>query len=47
MTNENLQRVEIINFRNFKEKIRLTKRYERLAKMEIIDNKYIYLEWRI
>lgn len=41
MTNENLQRVEIINFKNFKEKIRLTKQYDRKAKIEIVDNKYI------
>lgn len=46
MITENLQRVEIISFKNFKEKIRLTKQYEKLAKIQIIDNKYIYLEWR-
>lgn len=40
-------KVEMIPFRNFKEKLRITKKYERLAKMQIIDNKYIYLEWRI
>lgn len=41
-----LQKVELIPFRSFKEKIKLTKEYERYAKMEIIDDKYILLKWR-
>ena len=36
-------KIEMIPFRNFKEKIRITKKYERLAKMQIIEDKYIYL----
>ena len=40
-------RVEMIPFRNFKEKIRITIKYDRLAKMQIIEDKYVYLEWRI
>ena len=46
MINETLQKIELIEFKTFREKIRFTKQYERLAKMQIIDNKYIYLEWR-
>ena len=37
---------ELIPYYSFREKIRLTKQYEKLAKIQIIDNKYIYLEWR-
>lgn len=44
MNKETLQVVEIIEFRNFKEKLNITKEYDRKAKMEIIDNKYVYVE---
>ena len=30
-------------FRNFKEKLAITKEFDFKAKMEIIDNKYIYI----
>lgn len=46
MDDENLKTIECIRFYTFKEKLKITKQYERLAKMQIIDNKYIYLEWR-
>lgn len=35
--------VEMIPFRSFKEKIELTKKYNRKRRMEIIDNKYVLL----
>lgn len=41
-----MERVEIREFRNFKEKIAITKKYFRAAKMEIIDNKYVYIKFR-
>ena len=44
MNKETLQVVEIIEFRNFKEKLNITKEYDGKAKMEIIDNKYVYVE---
>lgn len=43
---ERLETVEIIPFRSFKEKISITKKYFHTAKMEIIDNKYVYLKFR-
>lgn len=36
MNEETLQVVEIIEFRNFKEKLQITKKYDHVAKMEII-----------
>lgn len=44
MNKETLQVVEIIEFRNFKEKLNITKEFDHKAKMEIIDNKYVYVE---
>lgn len=44
MNKETLQVVEIIEFRNFKEKLKITKEYAGKAKIEIIDNKYVYVE---
>jgi hypothetical protein len=44
MNKETLQVVEIIEFRNFKEKLNITKKYDGKAKMEILDNKYVYVE---
>lgn len=44
MNEETLQVVEIIEFRNFKEKLKITKEFDHRAKMEIIDNKYVYVE---
>jgi len=44
MNKETLQVVEIIEFRNFKEKLKITKEYDGKAKIEIIDNKYVYVE---
>lgn len=41
---EKLQVVEIIEFKTFKEKIDITKEFDRKAKMEILDNKYVYIE---
>lgn len=40
---EELQVVELIPFNNFKEKIAITKRYFHTAKIEVIDNKYVYV----
>lgn len=44
---ENLQSIELIPFKTFKEKINITKKHDGKAKMEIIDNKYILLERKI
>lgn len=44
MNKETLQVVEIIEFRDFKEKLKITKEYDGKAKIEIIDNKYVYVE---
>ena len=41
---ENLQSVELIPFKTFKEKIAITKEYNGKAKMEIIDNKFVLVE---
>lgn len=46
MFNGQLQVATLIEFRNFKEKIKITKKYFRTAKMEVIDNKYIYVFMR-
>ena len=43
---EKLQTIEIIPFRTFKEKIKLTKEYEKICKVIVVDNKYI-LTWRM
>lgn len=40
---EELQVVELIPFNNFKEKIAITKKYYHTSKIEIIDNKYVYV----
>ena len=42
--NEKLQIVELIEFKTFKEKLDITREYDHKAKMEIIDNRYIYIE---
>lgn len=34
----------VIPFDSFKEKIKITKEYDRKGKVEIIDNRYIYVE---
>ena len=39
-----MQVVKIIPYKSFKDKLRITKEYDRIAKMEIIDNKYVYVE---
>lgn len=44
MNEETLKIVEIIEFRNFKEKLHITKEFDHRAKMEIIGNKYVYVE---
>lgn len=41
---ETLKVIELIEFENFKEKLKLTKEYDGLGKIEIIDNKYVYVE---
>lgn len=43
MGKEYLQKAEMIPFRTFKEKIAITKKYFYTSKMEIIDNKYVYV----
>lgn len=42
-TEENLESIEVIPFRSFKEKIAITKKYFRSSKMEILDNKYVVI----
>lgn len=44
MAEEVLQVVEVIPLRTFKDKIKYTKEYDHKAKMEIIDNKYLFIE---
>lgn len=44
MEEKELVRVELIPFDNFKEKITITKEYDRRSTMEIIDNKFVYVE---
>ena len=41
---ENLQSVELIPFKTFKEKIAITKKYDGKAKMEVVDNKFVLVE---
>ena len=41
---ENLQSIELIPFKTFKEKISITKKYDGKAKMEIVDNKFVLVE---
>jgi hypothetical protein len=41
---EVLQIVELIPFRTFKEKLAITKEFDLTAKMQIIDNKYVFVE---
>lgn len=36
--------VILIEFRSFKEKIAITKEYDRKGRIEILDNKYVYIE---
>ena len=43
---EELKQIEIIPFNTFKEKINITKKYDGKEKMEIVDNKFIYLEMK-
>lgn len=38
--------VMLIEFRNFKEKIAITRRYYGKAKMQILDNRYVYIEMK-
>ena len=44
MNEETLQIVEIIEFRSFREKLDITKEYDHIAKMMIIDDKYVLVE---
>ena len=44
MNEEILQIVELIEFKNFKEKLEITKEYDHKAKMEIMDDRYVYVE---
>lgn len=41
---EILKTVELIEYRTFKEKLDITRRYRGRTRIEIIDNKYIYIE---
>ena len=41
-----MQVVKLIEFKNFKEKLKITKQYDFKAKMSIIDNKYVYVEMK-
>ena len=41
---ENLQSIELIPFKTFKEKIAITKKYDGKAKMEVVDNKFVLVE---
>lgn len=41
---EILKTVELIEYRTFKEKIDITRRYRGKARIEIIDNRFIYIE---
>lgn len=41
---EALKVIEMIKFDNFKEKLKLTKEYDGKAKIEIVDDKYMYVE---
>lgn len=41
---DNLQSIELIPFKTFKEKIDITKKYDGKAKMEIVDNKFVLVE---
>lgn len=36
--------VILIEFKTFKEKIAITKEYNRKGRIEILDNKYVYIE---
>lgn len=40
---ETLKVIEFIPYKDFKEKLKLTKKYDGKAKVEIIDDKYIYI----
>lgn len=40
---EVLQVTELIPYKSFKEKLNITRKYDRKAKMEIIDDKYVYV----
>ncbi len=35
--------VKLIPYKNFREKIAITKKYDKRAKMQDVDNKYIYM----
>jgi len=37
-------RIILIEFNSFKEKIAITKRYRGRGRIEILDNKYVYIE---
>lgn len=41
---EILQITELIPYKNFKEKIIITKKYQHKAKLEIVEDKYVYVE---
>lgn len=46
MDEETLIIIEFIKFNTFKEKLNITKKYDRKAKMEIVDDKYVLVERR-
>lgn len=41
---EALKVIELIEFKDFKEKLKLTKKYAGKAKVEVVDDKYVYVE---
>ena len=41
---ETLKVIELIPYKDFKEKLKLTKEYDGSGKVEIIDDKYVYVE---
>lgn len=38
--------VKLIPYKNFKEKIAITKKYDKKARMQVVDNNYIYREMK-
>ena len=41
---ETLKVIEFIPYKDFKEKLKLTKEYDGKAKIEIVEDKYMYVE---
>ena len=41
---ETLKVIELIPYKDFEEKLKLTKEYDGKAKIEIVDDKYVYVE---